>query len=64
MREIMDVPFPLANCRLLMSFLTFQISTFLSEAVSSLILGKILRANHILNIVQVCLHVDCFSPLT
>ena len=35
MREIMDVPFPLAFCKLLISFLTFQISTFLSEAVSS-----------------------------
>ena len=31
----MDVPFPLAFCKLLISFLTFQISTFLSEAVSS-----------------------------
>ena len=30
MREIMLVPFPLANSRDLMSFLTFQISTFLS----------------------------------
>ena len=29
-RDIIDVPFPLAACRDLMSFLTFQISTFLS----------------------------------
>ena len=33
--EIMEVPLPLASWRLLMSFLTFQISTFLSEVVSS-----------------------------
>ena len=38
--EIMEVPFPLASCRLLINFFTFQISTFLSEAVSSLILQK------------------------
>jgi hypothetical protein len=38
MREIMDVPLPRASCRLLISFFTFHISTFLSETVSSLIL--------------------------
>ena len=32
MREIMDVPLPLAASRDLMSFFTFQISTFLSAA--------------------------------
>ena len=31
-REIIDVPFPLAASRDLISFLTFQISTFLSAA--------------------------------
>ena len=29
--EIMDVPLPRAACKDLISFLTFQISTFLSE---------------------------------
>ena len=40
MSEIIEVPLPLASCKLLISFLTFQISTFLSDAVSSLILNK------------------------
>ena len=31
MREIMEVPLPLAASRDLINFLTFQISTFLSE---------------------------------
>ena len=44
MSEIMEVPFPLASCKLLISFFTFQISTFLSEAVSSLILKRQYRS--------------------
>ena len=35
MSEIMEVPLPRAFCRDLINFLTFQISTFLSEVVSS-----------------------------
>ena len=43
MREIMEVPLPRAACNDLMSFLIFQISTFLSEFVSSDILLPFLK---------------------
>ena len=47
MSEIMEVPFPLAFCRLLISFFTFQISTFLSDVVSSL--GADMMVNYLGN---------------
>ena len=37
-REIIEVPLPLAACRDLINFLTFHISTFLSDEFSSAIL--------------------------
>lgn len=49
MREIMLVPFPLASSKLLMSFLIFQISTFLSALESSKLMFEITNFHSLAN---------------